>query len=65
MTDIVKQYEDEIERLREALRHYASANNWDELPGENCRRVWLEPYTSTRDAYNGYDIARAALGGDT
>jgi hypothetical protein len=55
---------EEIERLRMALRHYASANNWDEVPGENYRRLWLEPYTSTRDSYNGYDIARAALRGE-
>lgn len=55
---------DEIERLREALRHYASANNWEELPDESVRRVWLEPYTSTRESYNGYDIARDALGGE-
>jgi len=54
----------EIERLREALEHYASADNWMHIPGEKYQRVWLEPDTYTRDAYDGYDIARAALGGE-
>ena len=59
----------EIERLREdnaklrtALEHYASADNWLGLPGTGVQRVWLEPDSSTRDAYHGYEIARAALG---
>ncbi len=52
----------EIERLRAALEHYASADNWMHIPGEKYQRVWLEPDTYTRDAYDGYDIARAVLG---
>jgi hypothetical protein len=55
---------DEIERLRAALEHYASADNWMHIPGEKYQRVWLEPDTYTRDAYDGYDIARAAIGGE-
>lgn len=60
----VERSEAENAKLREALKHYASANNWEELPDESVRRVWLKPYSSTRESYNGYDIARAALGGE-
>lgn len=61
----IKAADAEMAKLRKALRHYANANNWGEIPGENYKRVWLEPYTSTRESCNGYDLARNYLGGDT
>ena len=51
-------------RLREALRHYASEENWLNLLGDDYQRVWLEPNSSTRDRYHGFSIARSALKGD-
>jgi len=50
----------EIKVLRDALKSYANQSNWDEdLHG--VRRKWLEPGSSTRNAYAGYDLASAAL----
>lgn len=49
------------ERLRVALRAYADEANWLSIPGERVQRVWLEPDSYTRDAYDGFEIARAAL----
>ena len=60
----IDELEAENAKLRAALEHYASADNWLGLPGTGVQRVWLEPDSSTRDTYHGYEIARAALGGD-
>jgi hypothetical protein len=51
---------EEIAELREALTQYAAEDNWahDEL---GIRRVWLEPDSTTRNCYNGYEAARKAL----
>ena len=50
----------EIKVLRDALESYANQSNWDE-DFHGIRRWWLEPDSSTRNAYAGYDLASAAL----
>lgn len=57
----------ELARLREekallveALHQYANPFNWD-VGGQGVRRVWLEPGSQTPTAYNGFELARAAL----
>jgi len=50
----------EIKVLRDALESYANPSNWDE-DFHGIRRKWLEPDSSTRNAYAGYDLASAAL----
>jgi len=50
----------EIKVLRDALESYANPSNWDE-DFHGVRRKWLEPASSTRNAYAGYDLASAAL----
>jgi hypothetical protein len=52
----------EIEKLREALMHYANADNWQE-DFKGVQRTWLEPDSNTRNVYEGFCIARAALKG--
>lgn len=49
---------DEIERLQKTLEEYANPLNWDE-DHQGIRRVWLEPESTTPDAYNGFEAARA------
>ena len=50
----------EREALRAALEQYANPMNWNE-DRAGVRRVWLEPESSTPAAYNGFELARAAL----
>ena len=45
----------------DALEQYANPLNWCD-DGHGIRRVWLEPNSTTPDAYNGFEAARAALG---
>jgi hypothetical protein len=45
------------ENLRNALSEYANPLNWGE-DQQGIRRVWLEPDTTTPEAYNGYELAR-------
>ena len=42
----------EIKVLRDALKSYANQSNWDE-DFHGVRRKWLEPDSSTRNAYAG------------
>ena len=53
----------EVERLRTALENYANENNWDD-DFHGTKRKWLEPDSSTRNSYAGFEIARAALKGE-
>lgn len=46
--------------VADALREYANPLNWD-LDENGIRRVWREPGSTTHDAYNGFELARAAL----
>ena len=50
----------ERDALREALSQYANPLNW-EVDEYGIRRCWREPGSSTPDAYNGFELARAAL----
>ena len=44
----------------DALAEYANPLNWA-LDESGIRRVWLEPGSSTPTAYNGFELARAAM----
>lgn len=46
--------------LTEALSHYANPYNWSE-DDNGIRRRWCEPGSYTPTAYNGFELARAAL----
>jgi hypothetical protein len=46
--------------LLEALENYANPLNW-EVDEQEIRRIWREPGSSTPEAYNGFEIARAAI----
>lgn len=50
----------EIERLRNVLSEYANVYNWHG-DHQGIRRLWLEPGSSTPEAYNGFEMARAAI----
>lgn len=43
-----------------ALDEYANPLNWD-ADANGVRRIWREPGSDTPDAYNGFEMARAAL----
>lgn len=43
-----------------ALAEYANPLNWD-ADANGVRRIWREPGSDTPDAYNGFEMARAAL----
>lgn len=43
-----------------ALAEYANPLNWD-ADANGVRRIWLEPGSDTPDAYNGFEMAQAAL----
>lgn len=43
-----------------ALTEYANPLNWD-ADANGIRRIWREPGSDTPDAYNGFEMARAAL----
>ena len=50
----------EIERLRDGLKNYGNPLNWA-TDNQGIRRVWLEPDSTTRDAYNGFEVAQIVL----
>jgi len=50
----------ERDRLRQALTQYANPANW-EMDTKNVWRMWREPGSSTPEAYDGCELARAAL----
>lgn len=50
----------ERDGLRAALEQDANPLNWND-DRSGVRRVWLEPGSSTPAAYNGFELARAAL----
>lgn len=43
-----------------ALVEYANPLNWD-VDENGIRRVWKEPGSETPEAYNGFELAKAAL----
>lgn len=43
-----------------ALVEYANPLNWD-VDENGVRRVWKEPGSETPEAYNGFELAKAAL----
>lgn len=60
--------QERIERLEQALRHYADENTWFcQVCGNDCRAwKWKSHYLSVvklPDGGNGYDIAQQALAG--
>jgi hypothetical protein len=61
MTQRLKQAEARVAKLEAALWEYANPLNWTLLDG--IRRIWLEPGSATPEAYNGFELARAALRG--
>jgi len=44
----------------DALLEYANPNNWDE-DFHGVKRKWLEPDSSTRNAYSGFELAQKAI----
>lgn len=46
--------------INAALTEYANPLNWD-VDANGVRRIWREPGSDTPDAYNGFEMARAAL----
>lgn len=58
--DTIKAQAAEIERLRVALALYASRENW-EKDQHGVERIWLEPDSSTRDSYHGFELAAIAI----
>jgi hypothetical protein len=53
----LREAEMDAENLRNALSEYANPLNWGE-DQQGIRRVWLEPDTTTPEAYNGFELAR-------
>ena len=49
-----------VVKLRNALEQYADPNNWDK-DEFGRRRIWREPGSTTPEAYDGYELALAAL----
>jgi hypothetical protein len=50
----------EAERLRAVIEDYADRKNWED-DNDGVYRKWLEPESSTRDRYDGWDLAVKAL----
>jgi hypothetical protein len=46
--------------VRDALLEYANPLNWG-VDEQGIRRVWMEPGSSSPTAYNGFELAAAAL----
>lgn len=60
LLDTIEAQAAEIERLRVALALYASRENW-EKDQHGVERLWLEPDSSTRDSYHGFELAAIAI----
>ena len=58
--DAIAGIKQERDVLRIALSHYANKANWDD-DFHGTKRKWLEPDSSTRNAYAGFGIAQAAM----
>lgn len=50
----------ERDALREALKQYASPENWEQ-DEHGWSRLWLEPDSTSRRSYDGRELAHAAL----
>ena len=51
---------DEIKRLKMVIAKYADKENWN-MDSCGVYRVWLEPDSDTPAAYNGWELALAAI----
>ena len=50
----------ERDALRDALKQYASPENWEQ-DEHGWSRLWLEPDSTSRRSYDGRELAQAAL----
>lgn len=58
--DEVDQLRAEIARLKAVIAKYADKENWN-MDSCGVYRVWLEPDSDTPAAYNGWELAIAAI----
>ncbi len=50
----------EVQALKDALKQYASPENWEQ-DEHGWSRLWLEPDSTSRRSYDGRELAHAAL----